>query len=90
MEGDTALILFGGSGSEICLCKQLKRNFISAEMDAKYHRMITDRIEKGFIDKEYRLKLRQYDQIFYDNQIRILESPAQYLRKRTSRNKQRV
>jgi DNA modification methylase len=78
MEGDSVLILFGGSGSEICLCKDLKRNFISAEMDKKYHRMIMDRLEKGFIDKEYKLKLKQYDQIFHDQQMLILESPAKY------------
>jgi len=84
MEGDTALILFGGSGSEICLCKELKRNFISAEMDAKYHRMIMDRLEKGFIDKGYRLRLRQYNQIFHDEQIKLLEPPAKYnIRKKT-------
>jgi len=78
MEGDSVLILFGGSGSEICLCKELKRNFISAEVDAKYHKMIMDRIEKGFIDKEYKLKLRQYDQIFHDSQIELLEPHAPY------------
>ncbi|MBI3600896.1 MAG: hypothetical protein HY097_09705, partial [Nitrospinae bacterium] len=83
MAGDTVLILFGGSGSEICLCKELERNFISAEMDAKYHRMIMDRLEKGFIDKEYRLQLRQYDQIFRDEQIRLLETPTPYLAKRS-------
>lgn len=78
MEDDTVLILFGGSGSEVCLCKDLKRNFISAEMDEKYHRMIMDRLEKGFIDKEYKLKLKQYNQIFHDQQMLILESPAKY------------
>lgn len=78
MEGDSVLILFGGSGSEICLCKELKRNFISAEVDAKYHKMIMDRIEKGFIDKEYKLKVRQYDQIFHDSQIELLEPHLPY------------
>src|SRR3989338_2559907 len=78
MEGDSVLILFGGSGSEICLCKELKRNFISAEVDAKYHKMIMDRIEKRFIDKEYKLKLRQYDQIFHDSQIELLEPHLSY------------
>ena len=78
MEGDSVLILFGGSGSEICLCKELKRNFISAEVDAKYHKMIMDRIEMRFIDKEYKLKLRQYDQIFHDSQIELLEPHAPY------------
>lgn len=79
MEGNSILILFGGSGSEICLCKELKRDFISAEIDAKYHRMIMDRLEKGFIDKEYKLKLRQYNQFFYDYQMDLLESTAPYL-----------
>ena len=51
---DTILILFGGSGSEICLCKELGRNFISAELDEKYYRMIMSRLEKGFIGKEYK------------------------------------
>src|SRR3989338_260397 len=78
MEGDSVLMLFGGSGSERCLCKELKRNFISAGVDAKYHKMIMDRIEKGFIDKEYKLKLRQYDQIFHDSQIELLEPHAPY------------
>lgn len=90
MESDTVLILFGGSGSEICLCKELKRNFISAEMDVKYHRMIMDRLEKGFIDKGYRLRLRQYNQIFHDEQIKLLEPPARYLRKKSSHKKQRI
>lgn len=84
MEGDTVLVLFGGSGSEICLCKELERNFISAEMDTNYHRMIMDRLEKGFIDKEYRLKLRQQEQIFYYNQIKLLETPARYSKKRSN------
>lgn len=88
MEGDTVLVLFGGSGSEICLCKELERNFISAEMDTNYHRMIMDRLEKGFIDKEYRLKLRQHEQIFYYNQIKLLETPARYVKKRSNHNKQ--
>lgn len=78
LKGDTVLVLFGGSGSEICLCKELGRNFISTELDEKYHRMIMDRLEKGFIDKEYKLKLRQYNQIFHDQQMLILEPPAKY------------
>lgn len=49
-----------------------------------------DRLEKGFIDKEYRLKLRQYEQIFYYNQIKLLETPARYLKKRSNHNKQRL
>ena len=44
VEGDTALILFGGSGSEIELCKHLNRHFISAEMDRDYYEIIMKRV----------------------------------------------
>ncbi len=44
IESDTVLILFGGSGSEIEVCRKLNRSFISAEIDSKYHRLITDRM----------------------------------------------
>jgi DNA modification methylase len=61
MPQDTVLILFGGSGSEIEACKVLKRNFISAEIDEKYHRMIMDRITKGKIEEKYRLNLKRHE-----------------------------
>ena len=51
MENDTVLILFGGSGSEIEVCLQLKRNYISAEIDRKYYDLIMERI-KGRRGKE--------------------------------------
>lgn len=35
--GDVVLVLFGGSGSEIEICQQLDRQFISAELDPEYH-----------------------------------------------------
>lgn len=56
-EGDNVLILFGGSGSEIEVCKHLKRKYISAELDEKYYNMILDRINKGRIDLRYKLIL---------------------------------
>ena len=56
--GNTVLILFGGSGSEIEVCKQLKRNFVSAEIDKKYHALITSRLENGHIKEEHRLKFK--------------------------------
>lgn len=59
---ETILILFGGSGSEIEVCSLLKRNYISAEIDAKYHRMILDRLANGGIDKKYRLLKRHSKQ----------------------------
>ncbi len=59
MPNDIVLILFGGSGSEIEVCKKLKRNYISAEIDEKYYQMIIDRIEKGVIDEKYKLFKKQ-------------------------------
>ena len=59
--GDIVLVLFGGSGSEIEVCKILKRQYISAEIDEKYYRMIIDRLNKGKIEEEYRLNIKKYD-----------------------------
>ena len=59
MPSDTVLVLFGGSGSELEICKRLKRNYISAELDKKYHQMILDRLANGRIDAKYRLQLRK-------------------------------
>lgn len=59
-EGDIILIHFGGSGSEIVLTKQLKRNFISAELDEKYYKLIKTRLNRnGSIPPEYKLVLAQ-------------------------------
>lgn len=55
-ENDDCLILFGGSGSELILCKNLKRNFISCELHPEYYKMILDRLDNnGTIDVSYRL-----------------------------------
>lgn len=54
-EGDTVLVLFGGSGSELEVCKKMKRNYISAEIVEKYHSLLSDRLENGKISKEYKL-----------------------------------
>ncbi len=59
MPNDIVLILFGGSGSEIEVCKRIKRNYISAEIDEKYYKMIIDRIENGAIDEKYKLLKKQ-------------------------------
>lgn len=59
MPDDIVLVLFGGSGSEIEVCKKLNRNYISAELDEKYYKMIIDRIEKGTIDDKYKLFKKQ-------------------------------
>lgn len=55
-EGDDCFILFGGSGSEIVLCKNLGRNFISSEIHPEYHQMIAERLnQKGEISDKFRL-----------------------------------
>jgi DNA modification methylase len=51
------LVLIGGSGSELEVCKLLKRQYISAEIDKKYYEMIIDRLKNGYIKDKYRLKL---------------------------------
>lgn len=53
---DDVFILFGGSGSEIVLCKSLKRNYISCEIHEKYYKMINERLSNnGVIPAEYKL-----------------------------------
>ncbi len=59
-ENDDVFILFGGSGSEIVLCRTLQRNYISCETHPDYYQMICDRLENdGNIRSEYRLPFRQ-------------------------------
>jgi len=59
MPKDVVLVLFGGSGSEIEICKLLNRQYISAEIDEKYYEVILDRLKKGRIDQKYRLKMKK-------------------------------
>lgn len=59
MPNDIVLILFGGSGSELEMCKLLKRQYISAEIDSKYYEVIIDRLKNGYIKERYKLKLRK-------------------------------
>ncbi len=64
LENDDCFILFGGSGSELLLCKNLKRNFISCEIHPKYYQMILDRIKNnGKIKNEYRPEFIQQKKI---------------------------
>lgn len=59
-ENDDVFILFGGSGSEIILCKELERNFISCELHPEYYEMIQDRLaNNGKISEEHRLEFVQ-------------------------------
>jgi site-specific DNA-methyltransferase (adenine-specific) len=59
-KNDDVFILFGGSGTELALCKELERNFISCELHAEYHRMILDILENhGQISAEYKKQSSQ-------------------------------
>ena len=56
-ENDDCFILFGGSGSELVLCKNLGRNYISCELHHEYYKMILDRLSNGGqIKNEYRIQ----------------------------------
>ncbi|GBU26485.1 DNA methylase [Fibrobacteria bacterium R8-3-H12] len=56
-ENDDCFILFGGSGSELVKCKELKRNFISCEIHTEYYKMILDRLKNnGKIKDEFRIQ----------------------------------
>jgi len=56
-EGDLIFIHFGGSGNEIITTKELKRNFISCEIDEKYYKMIINRLslKTNEVPSEYKL-----------------------------------
>lgn len=59
-ENDLVFVLFGGSGSELVLCQQINRKFVSCETHPKYHQMILDRLQNyGAIKDEYRLEFIQ-------------------------------
>jgi site-specific DNA-methyltransferase (adenine-specific) len=55
VEGDIVLVLFGGSGSELEICKRLNRRYISAEIDKEYYEIISDRLDKGRVDDKFRM-----------------------------------
>jgi site-specific DNA-methyltransferase (adenine-specific) len=58
-ENDSVFVLFGGSGNELFLCKDLNRNFISCELHKPYFNMIQDRLENnGEIKDEYKLIIK--------------------------------
>ncbi len=78
MPHDTVLVLFGGSGSEIEVCKILDRNFISAEIDEKYYKMILDRLNKGKIEEKYKLRLERYERRNLEAQLSFLEEKGKY------------
>lgn len=59
LPSDIVLVLFGGSGSEIEVCKTLNRQYISTELNLEYCQMINDRLKNGRIDQRYKLNLRK-------------------------------
>lgn len=78
MPGDVVLVLFGGSGSEVEVCKILKRHYISAEIDEKYYQMILDRLNKGRIEEKYKLRLNRYERKNEAAQLLLLEQKEEY------------
>ncbi len=56
LKNDTVLILFGGSGAELEVCKDLERYYISAEAHPKYYKLIQERLKNGEIPHKYKLK----------------------------------
>jgi len=83
MPKDVVLILFGGSGSEIEICKILNRQYISAEIDEKYYKMIIDRLNRGKIEEKYRLNMKKYEFKNIQSQLAFLEKQKEYLVKKT-------
>jgi DNA modification methylase len=78
MPQDIVLVLFGGSGSEIEVCKILNRQYISAEIDEKYHKMILDRLNKGHIEEKYKLRSSRYERKNLAAQLSLLEEREKY------------
>jgi len=74
MPKDVVLILFGGSGSEIEVCKLLNRQFISAEIDEKYYKDIVDRLKNGRIAQKHRLQMKKDAAKTNELQLTFLEN----------------
>ncbi len=75
--GDIALILFGGSGSEIEVTRRLGRHFISAEIDPEYHRLIMERLKTGTVPADFKLRVPQRTSKPLQ-QPRLLEAAEKY------------
>jgi DNA modification methylase len=59
-ENDIVQILFGGSGAELVLCKNLKRKFVSSEPHKPYYDIIVDCLNNdGVIKQDYQLRPRR-------------------------------
>ena len=72
--GDTVFILFGGSGSEVLLAKNMNRVFLSCEINRKYHRMILDRLNNnGQIQTKYKCMHNQLKKPLQNNSTSSLD-----------------
>ncbi|MBU4312732.1 MAG: site-specific DNA-methyltransferase [Candidatus Omnitrophica bacterium] len=80
-----ALILFGGSGSEIEVCRELNRYYISTEIDEKYYKMILDRLRKGYIEQRYKLKVRKYEIKNVERQLAFIKEKRRSFKSRPKR-----
>lgn len=79
MANEIVLILFGGSGSEVEVCRILNRRYISAEIDEKYYKMILNRLSKGRIEEKYKLRLSRYERRNIEAQLMLLEERGEYI-----------
>jgi len=57
-EGDLVLVLFGGAGSEVAVCHELGRRWLTAEIDPVYADLVHKRVALGRIPDEYRWRPR--------------------------------
>ena len=90
MPNDIVLVLFGGSGSELEVCKYLKRPYISAEIDPKYHKLILSRLKNGKIEDKYKLPMRKPVETLHP-QLTLLEKQEAYsLRNNNKSNKKHL
>ena len=71
-KNDVVFIHFGGSGNEILKTIELKRNYISAELDKNYYDMIIERIENFEIIPSDKFKLKSQNTLFLMNSEKLL------------------
>lgn len=58
-KGDSIFVLFGGSGSEIEVAKNLGRDFISCELHPDYFEIIQERLTQGEISEGHKIHNRR-------------------------------
>jgi site-specific DNA-methyltransferase (adenine-specific) len=79
-KNDDCFILFGGSGSELILCKKLDRNYISCELHPDYYQMILDRLgNDGKIKDEYPIQSILEKKIISNNNNQLSLFPVDNL-----------